>query len=151
MAIPPTRFTVRVYGILVNQNQEILLSKEKIGDFGFMKFPGGGLEFGEGPKDCLIREFKEETGLDIIVSDHIYTCDFYIQSRIDPEEQVIGIYYKVNVVDIFQLDKISLEPNEHAFRDQSNTIQLIWAPITAVNIDILTFEMDKRAMSILIS
>ena len=147
----PIRFTVRVYGILVNRNREILLSKEKIGDFGFTKFPGGGLEFGEGPKDCLIREFKEETGLDIIISDHIYTSDFYIQSQIDPEEQVIGIYYKVEVPDVSQLDNISLESKEHHFGDQIITIQHIWTSINAFEMNILTFEMDRRAMEFVIS
>ena len=57
------RFTIRVYGILFDENKRILVSDEFIrGDY-FTKFPGGGLEIGEGTRDCLKREFKEETGV----------------------------------------------------------------------------------------
>ena len=60
-----TKFTIRVYGILVNENKRVLVSDEFIrGDY-FTKFPGGGMELGEGTRDCLRREFKEETGLDV--------------------------------------------------------------------------------------
>ena len=61
------RFTIRVYGILMDERKRILLSDEFIrGDY-FTKFPGGGMEFGEGTRDCLKREFKEETGLDVTI------------------------------------------------------------------------------------
>ena len=53
------RFNVRVYGIYITPQQQILLSDERIGDFCFTKFPGGGLEFGEGLHEALIREWKE--------------------------------------------------------------------------------------------
>ena len=62
-----TKYTVRVYGILLDNDNRILVSDEFIrGDY-FTKFPGGGLELGEGTRDCLKREFKEETGLDVMV------------------------------------------------------------------------------------
>ena len=85
--------TVRVYGILINEAQQVLVSDEKIrGDF-FTKFPGGGLEFGEGTRDCLIREFIEEMNLKVSVGDHIYTTDFFQMSAFNPEHQIISIYY----------------------------------------------------------
>jgi hypothetical protein len=40
------RFNIRVYGILINPNDEVLLIHERMGDFEFTKFPGGGMEFG---------------------------------------------------------------------------------------------------------
>ncbi|RYD76737.1 MAG: NUDIX hydrolase, partial [Sphingobacteriales bacterium] len=95
----PSRFTVRVYGILRNERDEVLLSQEQVEKFPFTKFPGGGLEFGEGPEDCVVREFEEETGLKVFCSKHIYTSGFYIQSALDLEEQVIGIYYEVKLLD----------------------------------------------------
>jgi hypothetical protein len=86
--------SVRVYGILIYQNK-LLVSDEFIrGDY-FTKFPGGGLEFGEGTKECLVREFKEETGLDVSVGNHLYTTDFYQQSAFNKAQQILSIYYFV--------------------------------------------------------
>ena len=86
-------FTIRVYGILLNELNQVLVSDEKIrGDF-FTKFPGGGLEFGEGTRDCLRREFLEEMNLNVEVGDHIYTTDFYQMSAFNPTQQIISIYY----------------------------------------------------------
>ena len=54
------RFNVRVYGILINESDELLVSDELIKGIQFTKFPGGGLEWGEGIQSCLEREFMEE-------------------------------------------------------------------------------------------
>ena len=68
---------VRVYGILINEQQQVLVSDEYIRGMYITKFCGGGLEQGEGTRDCLKREFLEEMNLAIEVTDHIYTTDFY--------------------------------------------------------------------------
>jgi 8-oxo-dGTP diphosphatase len=60
------RFNVRVYGILIHE-ENVLVSDEYIKGKFITKFPGGGLEFGEGTLDCVVREFKEELGLDVEV------------------------------------------------------------------------------------
>jgi 8-oxo-dGTP diphosphatase len=92
-------FTLRVYGILINETNQVLVSDEYIRGNYFTKFPGGGLEVGEGTKDCLKREFKEEMNLAVEVGDHIYTTDFYQQSAFNPEHQIIAIYYFVKAVE----------------------------------------------------
>ncbi|HEY0897744.1 MAG TPA: NUDIX hydrolase, partial [Sphingobacteriaceae bacterium] len=48
-------FNVRVYGLLINHRQEILISDEEEYGVRFTKFPGGGLEYGEGLLDGLKR------------------------------------------------------------------------------------------------
>jgi 8-oxo-dGTP diphosphatase len=88
-------FNIRVYGILSGKNKEVLVSDEFIRGGQYTKFPGGGLEFGEGTRDCLIREFQEEMGLAVKVTDHLYTTDFFQMSAFNPEHQIISIYYKV--------------------------------------------------------
>jgi ADP-ribose pyrophosphatase YjhB (NUDIX family) len=86
-------FTIRVYGILLGENKKVLVSDEFIrGDY-YTKFPGGGLELGEGTRDCLKREFKEEMDLEVKVTDHIYTTDFFQMSAFNPADQIISIYY----------------------------------------------------------
>ena len=86
-------FNIRVYGILINEQKQVLVSDEYIRGQYFTKFPGGGLEFGEGTRDCLKREFKEEMDLDVKVGEHIYTTDFFQMSAFNPTHQIISIYY----------------------------------------------------------
>jgi 8-oxo-dGTP diphosphatase len=86
-------FNVRVYGILLGENHQVLVSDEFIRGAYFTKFPGGGLEFGEGTRDCLRREFREEMDLEVEIGDHIYTTDFFQMSAFNPEHQIISVYY----------------------------------------------------------
>lgn len=86
-------FNIRVYGILINEQKQLLVSDEYIRGGYYTKFPGGGLELGEGTRDCLKREFKEEMDLDVEIKEHIYTTDFYQISAFNPAHQIISIYY----------------------------------------------------------
>jgi len=86
-------FTIRVYGVLLDSNKRLLLSDEYIRGNYFTKLPGGGMEFGEGTRDCLKREFMEETGLDVTIGDHIYTTDYYQVSAFNKRNQIVAIYY----------------------------------------------------------
>ena len=88
-------FNVRVYGVLINEKKDLLVSDEYIRGGLYTKFPGGGLEFGEGTRECLQREFMEEMNLRVEVGDHIYTTDFFQLSAFQPDQQIISIYYYV--------------------------------------------------------
>lgn len=87
------RFNIRVYGVLVNERKQVLVADEFIRGGLFTKFPGGGLEFGEGTRDCLKRELKEELGIESEIGDHLYTTDFFQLSAFRPDHQIISIYY----------------------------------------------------------
>jgi ADP-ribose pyrophosphatase YjhB (NUDIX family) len=93
------RFNVRVYGILINDQMQVLVSDELIRGKFYTKFPGGGLEYGEGTRDCLKREFQEEMNLKVEVAEHLYTTDHFQQSAFHPDHQIISIYYKVNALE----------------------------------------------------
>ena len=92
-------FNVRVYGILINEKKQVLVSDEYIRGQYYTKFCGGGLEFGEGTRDCLKREFLEEMNLNIEVTRHLYTTDFFQKSAFHPQQQIISIYYLVNALE----------------------------------------------------
>jgi 8-oxo-dGTP diphosphatase len=92
-------FNLRVYGILINEQKQVLVSDEYIRGAYITKFPGGGLEYGEGTRDCLAREFMEEMGLRVKVTDHIYTTDYYQKSAFNPDHQIISIYYYVEALE----------------------------------------------------
>ena len=89
------RFNIRVYGVLINDQKQVLVSDEFIRGKYYTKFPGGGLEYGEGTRDCLRREFMEEMNLKVEVGDHLYTTDFFQLSAFNPDHQIISIYYLV--------------------------------------------------------
>lgn len=88
-------FNIRVYGILITEDNKVLVSDEFIRGNYYTKFPGGGLEFGEGTRDCLAREFMEEMNLKVKVEEHLYTTDFFQMSAFNPEHQIVSIYYRV--------------------------------------------------------
>jgi ADP-ribose pyrophosphatase YjhB (NUDIX family) len=103
------RFNIRVYGVLKNLQNEILVTDELIRGKKYTKFPGGGLEFGEGTRDCLKREFLEEMNLAVEVGDHLYTTDFFQMSAFNPEHQIISIYYWVMALETINV-RISSQP-----------------------------------------
>lgn len=108
-------FNVRVYGILINSDRQVLVSDELIRGNYITKFPGGGLEFGEGTRACLRREILEEMNLDVVVGDHIYTTDFFQVSAFHPDHQIISIYYLVKAMEAIKIP-IRLKPFD--FDDQ---------------------------------
>jgi ADP-ribose pyrophosphatase YjhB (NUDIX family) len=93
------RFNIRVYGILINGQRQVLVSDELIHGNYITKFPGGGLEFGEGTRDCLRREFMEEMNLSVETGSHIYTTDYFQMSAFNPEHQIISIYYTAKALE----------------------------------------------------
>ena len=101
---------IRVYGILVNPEKQVLVSDELIRGNYYTKFPGGGLEYGEGTRDCLKREFMEEMSLRVNVGDHLYTTDFFQPSAFHPDHQIISIYYQVHA-----LEEISVRLSDNLF------------------------------------
>lgn len=141
-------FNVRVYGILINENQQVLVSDEFIRGNYYTKFPGGGLEFGEGTRDCLKREFMEEMSLKVEVTEHVYTTDFFQMSAFNPSHQILSIYYAVKALeDIsvplrdrpFAFDEAQLEA--YKVNGETETFRFIdWDNFSAESV---TLPIDK--------
>jgi len=112
------RFNIRVYGVLINDQRQVLVSDEMIRGNLYTKFPGGGLEFGEGTRDCLAREFMEELNLRVEVGPHLYTTDFYVPSAFHPGHQIISIYYRV-----FPLEAIKARTSRKPFDFDTEQLQ----------------------------
>ena len=83
---------VRVYACVVKDKKVLTLFEEYAGE-PLMKFPGGGLEYGEGLTDCLKREFEEELNVHIEIVEHLYTQEDFLVSRFKENEQLLTIYY----------------------------------------------------------
>ncbi len=139
-----TYFNVRVYGILFNDLHEVLLSDECEGGRRFTKFPGGGLEYGEGLIDALKREFVEECDTVIEVLSHCYTTDFYEKSSFN-DSQVISIYYLVQAK-----GPLGFEPREQVFDFEGNKKQVFrWKALETLEETDVTFRTDQTVVKIL--
>lgn len=67
---------VRVTGVLI-EDSKLLLTEQHVTQARNWSLPGGGLEYGETIEQCIIREVKEETGLDVSVKGLLYVCDHF--------------------------------------------------------------------------
>lgn len=123
------RFNVRAYGIWIH-GSEVLVNEEHILGHTVTKFPGGGLDWGEGLGDCLRREWREELNLEIEVLSHFYTTDFFQQSAFD-DSQVISVYYLVSALRPQSLT--NLVPGERTY----------WLPLAEVTENTFTLPIDK--------
>jgi 8-oxo-dGTP diphosphatase len=139
-------FTVRIYGILI-ENEQLLVSDEIHHGRLITKFPGGGLQFGEGTIECLTREFKEELDIPVEITNHYYTVDFFQTSAFDPSVQVVSIYYNVESKESSQINisstKLSLE-NQDSVQQQFR-----WIKLSELTESDFTFPIDKRRIQFL--
>lgn len=138
-------FNVRVYGILTHRGN-ILVSDEYIKGKFITKFPGGGLEFGEGTTDCVIREFKEELNLNIEVIRHFYTTDFFVTSAFNTNSQVISIYYLVKEVEPFNFKTSN---KEFDFIKKEGAQSFRWIQLDEIKESNFTFVIDKKIADLL--
>jgi len=139
-------FNVRVYGLLINQHHEVLISDEQEYGFCFSKFPGGGLELGEGLIDGLKREFVEECEAEIDVLSHFYTTDFFEKSSFN-DSQVISVYYLVKEKAPLQL---AFKDVIYDFDGEGEILQAFrWVKIKDLDIETITFKTDKTVAQLL--
>jgi len=140
-------FTIRVYGLLIHEGR-LLVADELIKGRRITKFPGGGLEVGEGLKDCLIREIREEIGIEAFDVLHFYTTDFFQQSAFhDTPMQVVSVYYTFRVADPASIPVV-LDPftgisgpgDQEVFR---------WLPLEASKEEDLSLPIDRHVWRML--
>lgn len=122
-------FNIRVYALCIVDN-ELLVLKEPFAGKMVTKFPGGGMEFGEGTADCLKREFKEELNLEITVGDAFYIQEEFIQSLAKDGKQLLTLYFYATILDLHNLKIID-----------KNIQEINWVPLSASNP--LTLPIDQ--------
>lgn len=134
------KFNVRVYGLLIWENQ-VLVSDEFLSGVALTKFPGGGLEWGEGTAACLQREFNEELGLEVFNPELFYLNDFLQISSYNSDHQVLSIYYKVSCAR-YESIPVSSRPFDFAERVQGAQA-CRWVPIPGLDEAAFYFPIDK--------
>lgn len=148
-------FNIRVYGILINENNQLLVADEYIRGGYYTKFPGGGLEFGEGTRECLKREFKEEMNLEVEIGDHIYTTDIFLLSAFNPAHQIISIYYFAKALEpitcpirtaTFDFDSNQLD----TYNKTGETETFRFIDMDRLSADMVTLPLDKIVVEMLL-
>ena len=141
------RYILRVYALIVNSKEEILISDEYQLNMRMTKFPGGGMEFGEGPIDCLKREAIEECGQEIEVLDHFYTTDYFQPTQFYDDAQLISIYYFAQFIKPIHFN-ISKKPFN--FEEEKNGAQSFrWVNLNELSEEAMTFPVDKKVVNLL--
>ncbi len=133
-------FNIRVYGLFIRAGKVLVTDEFRLGTY-MTKFPGGGLEPGEGTRDCLRREIEEEMGIHVETGAHFYTTDFFQLTRLLPvPQQLISIYYRVDSTELDQL-KISNTINDIAETEGAQSFR--WISISESDPDAFTFPIDR--------
>ncbi|MFB6246330.1 MAG: NUDIX domain-containing protein [Candidatus Pacearchaeota archaeon] len=96
-------------GYIVNADKFLVVRRsEESGGAGTWEFPGGHIEFGEHPDNAVVREVKEETGLDLKPK-YVYRI---FSKEYEKEDKKV---HKIRIVYYFETseDKVKLDPREH--------------------------------------
>jgi 8-oxo-dGTP diphosphatase len=140
-------FNVRVYGLLINAENEVLISDEQEYGIQFTKFPGGGLEYGEGLIEGLKREFLEECNTEVEVISHFYTTDFFVKSAFN-DSQIISVYYLVKAVSDL---RFATKTVVFDFDGEGDVLQSFrWIKLSELTVDAFTFPTDQYVADLLL-
>ena len=141
------KYNLRVYALILNEKQEILLSDEYQLDMKMTKFPGGGMEKGEGTLDCLQREAMEEFGQPLTNIRHFYTTDYYQPALFFENTQLVSIYY---LADFSEEIRIRIATKPFDIPALKNGLQSFrWAGLAGLREEDLTFPVDRKVIRML--
>jgi 8-oxo-dGTP diphosphatase len=150
-ALPPATFTLRVYGILIwvpaSGRPHVLVADEIIKGRRITKFPGGGLEYGEGTRECLVREIEEELGMEAFDLEHFYTTDVFQQSIFhDRPMQVISVYYTFKVA---EASSLAVLDSPFAYADPAMKEGFRWLDLSTASSEHLDLPIDRIVLGML--
>lgn len=133
-----TNFNIRVYGLLINELNEVLISDECRNGYAFTKFPGGGMEFGEGFNETLVREYQEELNIAIEVGELFFFNEFFQVSKFNPKDQLFSFYYLVNYP-----QWKSIVTDQHEVPLTTDGEKHRWIPLKNLKKELFTFPIDQ--------
>ena len=140
------QFNIRVYGLLIDSGSVLITDEFRLGLY-LNKFPGGGLQFGEGTIECLKREFMEELNMPVEIVKHLYTTDFYQPTTLLPSEmQLFCIYYQVQARKPYRFNTTD-KKNDIPPLDGAQSFR--WVKIDLLTEEDFTFPIDRYLANLL--
>jgi ADP-ribose pyrophosphatase YjhB (NUDIX family) len=136
---------VAAYAIILRDDQ-ILLSRlsDAVTRDELWTLPGGGLDHGEHPRDAVVREVQEETGLDVVVSD---TARVY--SLHTPTAWRDGRRHDVHSLRLVYEGTVAPDaPAPHVVEVDGSTADAAWVPIQEVlagTVPVVSLVLDALA------
>ncbi|TFE00564.1 NUDIX hydrolase [Jeotgalibacillus salarius] len=113
--------------VCLNENNEVLMVKSHDSDA--WAVPSGGIEEGETPEECCVREVMEETGYEVKITDHLFM----------KETMIKGIEVKTHY---FKVDKIG---KSRGIDDPDKIIELAeWMSLSHVEDMKHVYPEDKK-------
>lgn len=141
-----SRFNIRVYGLWIHDQHGVLISSEVVDGISIIKYPGGGLEYGEGPADCLLREWKEELGFEVEITDQFYFTDMLVPSFRNDGDQVISLYYRVAPK---QANSFQVHPDGNLEISIDSEERFYFRPVQELAPEHFTFPIDQHVTHLL--
>lgn len=132
------KYNLRTYAIIRNGSNEVLVADELRFGRAFTKFPGGGLEWGEGLADGLKRELKEELNLDAEIGNLFYVNEFFQVSAFKDSDQLISFYFEVSKIDV---KAIPITNHDYPLTEEGEKFR--WISLDSISAEMFTFPIDK--------
>src|SRR4051794_11275026 len=125
----PRRQRVASYAVIV-RDERILLSRlaDRISSTEVWTLPGGGLDHGEDPRDAVVREIREETGLDAVVGEQarVYSAHMPHARRDGGRSD----YHALRIV--YDAWVAPDAPEPRVLEVGGSTVEAAWHPLAAV-------------------
>ena len=125
------KFLSSVYLIIKNKREEILLQRRQGTKLwpGFLALPAGHIDEAENAYDAVIREAKEELGIEISINNIIDT--FVVNRRNKSLVPYYDVYFEINRYD-----------GEIKIREPEKCSELVWCSINNLPEDMINFEIE---------
>lgn len=130
-----------VGAFIINQKGELFLMKSHKWSDRYV-IPGGHIELGERMEDALLREVKEETGLDVYDPQFICFWEFINESEFYKKKHMLFFNFLVKTND----EKVTLneEAQEYLWIDPKKSLKLPLNKYTRLTIEKF-FPLDSSA------
>lgn len=116
------KFKYRVSGLLIKNNKLLVV---KIDNNSFYCLPGGHVELLEDTRDAVVREFKEETGIDVEIKQLKYiTENFFKSGKYNCHE--VGMYYILETTNMIDFKEYTIEELD---KDRITKLNFKWIDI----------------------